>query len=305
MTRGFWALALIGVGTLAISVVGCDTGPNQVLDQLEYDLTVNADRARFVEDGLTYQGTVGPYAVYKVTSDHPRLLGPYVRVTQQVGYAMLCGATHFFIDRQVENATLKLLGGHTGDVTYVATDQQPAPEGGCTPPQDTFGNPIPDGGAPDMPSFTPPGDNGGTGTGTTGTGTTGTGTTGTGTTGTGTMGSGTTGSTGGTGTSGGTAGTPTGSGTGTSGVGCVDTPCTGSGSSSSGGGVVGSPSFGSDTTSDPAIQRLNITFDHPPPIGSTVLLRRVALTGQRQHNGSHIIPSICCSHGQCSLGSVQ
>jgi hypothetical protein len=40
-------------------------------------------------------------------------------------------------------------------------------------------------------------------------------------------------------------------------------------------------------------------------VGSTVLLRRVALAGAQQHNGSHVIPRICCKSGQCSLGTVQ
>ena len=250
MIRRSWMVALFAVGAM-VTTLGCqasmpDPASGQVLDQLEFDLTVNADRARFVEDGLKYQGSVGPYAVYQVTSANPRLIGPYIHITQNVGYAMLCGATHYFASERPSSSAvsrLRLLGGHSGLLTYVQTDQMAASEGDCVPPKDTFGNPIPDGG--------------------------------------------TVGDDGGTSDDGGAVTPPS-----------FDSPD---------GGTVGgaNPNGGSNTSSDPQIQRLNITFDQPPAVGSTVLLRRVALTGQRQHNGSHIIPQICCSHGQCSLGSVQ
>jgi hypothetical protein len=36
-------------------------------------------------------------------------------------------------------------------------------------------------------------------------------------------------------------------------------------------------------------------------MGSTVLVRRVALTAAQQHNGSHVEPNICCTNDVCSL----
>jgi hypothetical protein len=348
MKRGIIAVAVLTMG----GMVGCQPSmpdPNSTVAQLEFDLTVNEDRARFVEDGLAYQGSVGPYAVYKVTAENPRLIGPYIQVTTKVGYAMLCGATHYFTPalQAASLATLHLHGGQSGLVPLVQTDQMPSDEGGCTQPKDTFGNPIPDGGAGDNPGGggTPgtgggtPGTGGGTpgtGGGTPGTGGgtpgTGGGTPGGGGTNPGTPGGGTTGCDNpdgcgtGTGTPGGggtNPGTGTGTGTpgtgggganggagGTGGVPCTNPDpagCNPSGSTGTGGAGSGANAGGGSTgtSSDPVIQRLNITFSNPPKVGSTVLLRRVALTGARQHNQSHIIPNICCKSGQCSLSTVQ
>ncbi len=329
MNRGMLVVALMAMGAM----VGCQSSmpdPNSTVNQIEFDLTVNEDRGRFIEDGLTYQGSVGPYAVYKVTGANPRLVGPNIQVTQKVGYAMLCGATHYFAAPSlsaiaVNATTMHLSGGESGLVPLVETEQAPSDEGGCTPPKDTFGNPLPDGGTPGGGGGggATPGGGGGTPTGGGGGADPGGGTGGTapctnpdgcGTgTGTGTGGGGGANPGGGTGTgtgtgTGGGGGNP--GGTGTGGVPCTNPDPAGCNPTGGTGGTGGTGSAGSggtgvDTSNDPVIQRLNVTFSNAPKIGSTVLLRRVALTGARQHNDSHIIPNICCAKGQCSLGSVQ
>ena len=321
MRRGIIAIAVLSMGSL-VGSVGCSSPEPTVTTQLEFDLTVNADRAQFKEQGLAYQGSVGPYAVYKVTAANPSLIGPYIKVDQAVGYAMLCGATHYFTQslQVAQIANMHLLGGHTGNIPLVVTAQNPLLEGACTQAKDSYGNPIPPGttgsgstGAGTTGSGNTGAGNTGSGTNTGGTagGTTGTpgaggtggvpctnpdgcGTTGSGTT-TGTAGSGTTGS----GTAGGgtTTGTPTGTGTGT-------VPCTspdGCNPDSTSG--TGAPIFTNPTLSnDPLIQSLTVNFGaNPPQVGSTVLLRRVALSGARVHNLSHLIPNICCQGAQCSL----
>jgi hypothetical protein len=53
----------------------------------------------------------------------------------------------------------------------------------------------------------------------------------------------------------------------------------------------------------PVVQSLQVKFNPAPEPGSTVLIRRVALTGARQHNGSHVIPNICCKGGECTLAA--
>jgi hypothetical protein len=289
MIRRVLALALF-------SVVGCDGAGQQVpLQQLEYDLTVAEDRARFVAEGLEYKGSVGPYAVYRVTSATPRLVGPWIetRKDSAPGYAMLCGARHYFKAGAAASsvaATMTLYGGRAASVRLIGLAQEVTSDGQCTPPKDEFGKPVPPGG------------------GTTGGGTTGGGTTGGGTTGGGDTGGGGTGTpgfpTGGGGT--GTPGSPTGGGTGGTTDGCIEFPCapgspSGSGSGGSGGWTGEPPA----STDDYIIQKLGVGFEKAPAVGSYVLLRRVALMGARQHNDSHIIPTICCSGGQCTLGTTQ
>ncbi len=215
----------------ALLVAGCSAGGStHPTEQIEFDLTVDADRAQFREEGLTFRGAVGPFAVYQVTSASPRLVGPDLAPAQHVGYAMLCGATKYFAPTSGATAFIKLHGGEDGNLPLVSTDQEPAHDGECAPPKDTFGNPLPDGGSgsDDMgpetpPVFTPPGDH---------------------------------------------------------------------------------PDL-SLVFDPPVIQSLQIKFDPAPDVGSTVLVRRVALTGQRQHNDSHVIPSICCSGGSCALAPLQ
>lgn len=317
MNRTLLVVALLGLG----GVVGCqgsmpDPLSNQALAQVEFDLTVTDDRAKFREDGLQFQGSVGPYAVYKVTSANPQLIGPYIRVTKDVGFAMLCGAKNYFAaSRLTAQSVIALKGGRSGNIQLVASMQDPATDGDCASPTDVFGKPLPDGGVP-AGSGDPTGGGGTTtggdptGGGTTGGDPTGGGTTGTGGTGTGTTGGGTTGGTDptGGGTTGGTDPTGTGGGTtgsggtaGGTGDGCIE-GCGGLGGT---GATAGSGTSGTGITDDPMIQRLNVSFNKAPLIGATVLLRRVALTGARIHNDSHIIPAICCRAGQCSLKSVR
>jgi hypothetical protein len=248
------------------SVVGCQNGePNSSIpvQQVEFDLTVNEDRAHFREEGLQYQGSVGPYAVYKVTAANPRLIGPYVEIRKRVGYAMLCGARSYFSSASLGRVTMELKGGPSGTTTYVNSVQEASDEGDCADPKDVFGMPLPDGGYtdPDGPGGTP--------------------------------GSGDGADAGVKDPAPGTPGDLPGTGT---------TPCPNGGDGcQSGGSDAGSP----DPTSDPVLLRLNIAFDRAPKVGSTVLLRRVALAGARQHNGSHVIPRICCKDGHCSLGTIQ
>ena len=228
------------LGALAALAAGCDASNPHVTAQTEFDLTVNEDRAQFLEQGLEFRGTVGPFAVYHVTAADPALIGPYVAPQRTVGYAMLCGATKYFVPDGADGATARMAlhGGRSGAVELVAADQLAGHSGDCAPPKDTFGNPLPDGGdssddlGPTMPPmFNPPG-------------------------------------------------------------------------SEPDMSLVFIPP-GSEGGSAPVVQSLQIHFDPAPAPGSTVLVRRVALTNERQHNGSHVIPNICCAGGACTLGSVQ
>jgi hypothetical protein len=225
----------------ALGITGCSGASvnDRISAQTEYDFTVADDRAQFQEQGLAFRGSVGPFAVYQVTAADPKLVGPFVQPEQVVGYAMLCGAAKYFLplDGQADVAAMSLHGGRTGTLELVTTDQQPAHDGECAPPKDTFGQPLPDGGSggsDDMgptvpPVFTPPGDQ-------------------------------------------------------------PDMT------------LVFNPPPGGEL---PVVQSLQVQFDPAPAPGSTVLIRRVALTNERQHNGSHVIPNICCKGGECSLGPVQ
>jgi hypothetical protein len=56
-----------------------------------------------------------------------------------------------------------------------------------------------------------------------------------------------------------------------------------------------------DQTGGGDVNQIVVKLTEVPPMGSLVLVRRVALTDQRQHNGSHVIPDICCANGQCAL----
>jgi hypothetical protein len=58
---------------------------------------------------------------------------------------------------------------------------------------------------------------------------------------------------------------------------------------------------GDGNSGDTGVQQIGLTMNPPPPMGSTVLVRRVALTAARQHNGSHVEPNICCHDNVCSL----
>lgn len=50
------------------------------------------------------------------------------------------------------------------------------------------------------------------------------------------------------------------------------------------------------------VEPMSVSFDQAPPIGAELLLRRVALSGEApQHNGSHVIPPVCCDGKDCIL----
>jgi hypothetical protein len=54
---------------------------------------------------------------------------------------------------------------------------------------------------------------------------------------------------------------------------------------------------------DELVERLVVSFDPAPGLGSLVLLQRVALSGQRppSHARSHSIPDVCCEGKECLL----
>jgi hypothetical protein len=146
---------LLGSVLAASTMLGCSGSTKQIASKDEFDLTVLEDRAQWKEDGLEFQSTVGPYAVYRITHENPQLIGPYVR--SQNGYAMLCNATKYFAKAAATQqvASMKLLGGTTGQVPYVTASQAAAEFGGCAPPMDSYGSPVPPGGS-SPPGTTPP-----------------------------------------------------------------------------------------------------------------------------------------------------
>lgn len=225
-------LLAAALASSALAIGGCSgsgaPSSNVVEAQVEYNMVVADDRAKFREQDLSYLGSVGPYAVYKITGTTPKLIGPYIKAPSSYGYAMACGAAHYFSSASNMalslSAGMQLVGGPAGTTVLVNVPQAPQDQGGCTTPEDTFGNPVPDGGA----SF---GDNG-------------------------------------------PPGTP-------------------------GGGGGATP--GDGDTGDTGVQQIGLTMNPPPPMGSTVLVRRVALTAAQQHNGSHVEPNICCNANICAL----
>src|SRR5262245_30422225 len=88
-------------------------------------------------------------------------------------------------------------------------------------------------------------------------------------------------------------------------------PDAGTGDDSDDPGDTSSPTFtppdGGDTGHDKEgggdgdVQQIVVALTQPPPPGSTVLVRRVAIKMEREHNGSHVIPDICCQNGSCWL----
>src|SRR4051812_42380907 len=111
---------------LLIAVVGCDDV--QIDSQKDYNFALKADRDKWRAQDLAYQGTAGPYAIYKVTGANPELIGPYVRAHH--GFSILSGGTRYFTGaRAAKNAVLLLMGGQGGEVPLVAADQQPTPPG--------------------------------------------------------------------------------------------------------------------------------------------------------------------------------
>ena len=132
------ALAFLGVG----SVAGCLGGSSApATKQLDYDLTIETDRAQWKTEGLEYQGSVGPYAVYRVTADHQRLVGPRVIMPAGTSVATLQWAKNYFIASGgvASPATLTL---RSGQVMLCQGTQPPAMDGQCTPPSDQTGSPT-------------------------------------------------------------------------------------------------------------------------------------------------------------------
>jgi hypothetical protein len=293
MIRNLFMGALLGSG--AIAAAGCGSGlgapsSDVVEAQVEYNMVVADDRAKFREQDMKYLGSVGPYAVYKITGTQPRLVGPFVKAPTGFGYAMACGATHYFSLQSTALSpavAMQLRGGLSGNTVLVTAPQMPQDQGGCTTPQDTFGSPVPDGGTGGS------GGTGGGGGGAGGSGDPGSGGGGTGCTspegGCGTPGSGGTG-----GGSGGGGAIPGDGNGGSTGIGFGDNgPPGGLGS--------GGATPGDGDSGNTGVQQIGLTMQPPPPMGSTVLVRRVALTAAQQHNGSHVEPNICCANDVCSL----
>ena len=276
-------------------MLGCNSGvgtpaSDVIQSQVEYNMVIADDRAKFREEDLAYQGSVGPYAVYKITGANPKLVGPYIKAPTNYGFAMACGAQHYFsVQKSVTspNVTMQLRGGHAGSLVLVEAAQHPQDQGGCTTPTDTFGNPVPDmGGAGGGGSG---GGGGGSGGGTPGGGGGGTGCTSP------EGGCGTPGGGGGGGGAGGSGGANPGGSGGTTGGGFGDNGAPGSGAS--GGGATP----GDGNSGNTGVQQIGLTMNPPPPVGSTILVRRVALTAARQHNGSHVERNVCCAGNVCSL----
>jgi hypothetical protein len=222
----FLVMALAGLGLAAcegsLSVSSHDPGQTgqteSAITQTEFDLTVDEDRAHFKEQGLTYHGSIGPYAIYKVTSANPRLLGPRVRVQRAAGdtYAMLCGGTAYFTNyEQAPQAKFRLHGGPDGQSPLATSPLSAQPQKSCAEAKDSFGHELPPEDNP--PERQPP------------------------------------------------------------------------------------PAVISDPTDT---EQLGISLDPAPPMGSTVLLRRVAFAMQKTHNQSHVIPRICCDGDSCNLNDL-
>ena len=121
------------------------SGEDLVVDQTSFDFTVVADRALFREEGLEYFGTVGPYAIYEVTGDEPRLVGPKVRFDSSArGLVMLCGASGYFADAEASNVEMKLYGGEDGDEELAgATVEAITVDDGCSDADDRFTDRVP------------------------------------------------------------------------------------------------------------------------------------------------------------------
>jgi len=230
--------ALLGSGAIAVGGCGSGAPSSHVIEaQVDYNMVVADDRAKFREEDMKYLGSVGPYAVYKITGTSPRLVGPYVQAPTGYGYAMACGATHYFSAESTAlspTAAMQLRGGLSGNTVLVTAPQMPQDQGGCTTPQDTFGSPVPDGGTGGTDCTNPDG-------------------------------------------------------------------CNNPGGTASGGDPGSGATPGDGDSGNTGVHQIGLTMQPPPPMGSTVLVRRVALTAAQQHNGSHVEPNICCANDVCSL----
>ena len=124
---------LFGVTALGGAVVGCSSG-GVVRD---YDFTNAGDRAEWTAEGLSYQGSVGPYAVYRVTASKQRLVGPSVRASE-AGVVALASAQNYFVPPKTAAASVRLSLGVGGVVLLDAT-QTPMTDGQCSPGTTTTG----------------------------------------------------------------------------------------------------------------------------------------------------------------------
>jgi hypothetical protein len=256
---------LIGTVLMASALTGC-TAAKQIASKDEFDLTVLEDRLQWKEDGLEFQSTVGPYAVYRITHEDPRLIGPYVR--SQNGYAMLCNATKYFAKAAVTQqvAAMKLLGGVSGQVPYVTASQGAAEFGGCVPPMDSYGTPVPpSGGGSNPPGTVPP--NGSYPPG--------------------------------------SQPTPPNTNPPGGNLPPPSDYVPPAGMVPPGGFQPPDfPPDGGAGSGGDVILQMGVSLSDAPPTGSVVLIRRVALTSAVQHNASHVLPQICCVEGSCTLGDT-
>lgn len=121
------------------------SGEDLVVDQTSFDFTVVADRALFRQEGLEYFGTVGPYAIYEVTGEDPRLVGPRVRFDSAArGLVMLCGASGYFGEEGSGDVEMKLYGGEDGDEELAgARVEALTVDEGCSQADDRFTDRVP------------------------------------------------------------------------------------------------------------------------------------------------------------------
>jgi hypothetical protein len=146
MKRGILTMVLAGAGTLAGStMVGClGSSASQVETQLDYNFTVDADRAKWKFEGLKYQGSVGPYAVFQVTDPQQRITGPRVAIPGSDGVSVIASAKNYFINGTATEAAFGLTAN--GNMV-VQCKQQPTNQGSCTMPSSNTGttptNPTP------------------------------------------------------------------------------------------------------------------------------------------------------------------
>lgn len=132
-----FAAVLMGTGCSAeVDSIGGDL----VTHQTRFDFTVRADRDLFTEEGMEFTGSVGPYAVYNITGDNPRLVGP--RVTHdrvRDGLVMLCGASNYFAPvRDAEDTEMTLQGGAEGEDEIVSARTEALMFDDCSEADDSF-----------------------------------------------------------------------------------------------------------------------------------------------------------------------
>jgi len=125
--------------------VGCSATVDSVddslvTDQTRFDFSVRADRDLFVEDGLEFTGSVGPYAVFHVIGEDPRLIGP--RVTHdrvRDGLVMLCGASNYFAAaRDAASTEVTFRGGPVGEEELTSSRTEALMFEDCSEADDNF-----------------------------------------------------------------------------------------------------------------------------------------------------------------------